>query len=77
MLEANPNLGLSRNVKHILVRTAAKNDPGDLGWTNNAAGPHNQPQLWLRPGQCYRRRDARDHLVECGSRGGCVGRVGH
>lgn len=37
MLEANPNLGW-RDVKHILVRTAEKNDPGNAGWSVNAAG---------------------------------------
>ena len=37
MLEANPNLGW-RDVKHILVRTAVKNDPTDTDWTTNAAG---------------------------------------
>jgi subtilisin-like proprotein convertase family protein len=39
MLEANPNLGW-RDVKHILVNSAEKNDPGNAGWTNNAAGHH-------------------------------------
>lgn len=39
MLEANPNLGW-RDVKHILVRTAEKNNPAHVGWVNNAAGHH-------------------------------------
>ena len=39
MLEANPALGW-RDVKHILARTAVKNDPADAGWTTNAAGRH-------------------------------------
>lgn len=39
MLEANPNLTW-RDVKHILVHTAAKNDPTEADWTNNAAGLH-------------------------------------
>jgi subtilisin family serine protease len=39
MLEANPNLGW-RDVKHILVNTAQKNDPTNAGWSNNAAGYH-------------------------------------
>ena len=39
MLEANPSLNL-RDVQHILVRTAVKNDPFDDGWSYNAAGYH-------------------------------------
>lgn len=37
MLEANPNLGW-RDVQHILVETAVKNDPDDSDWTVNGAG---------------------------------------
>lgn len=37
MLEANPNLTW-RDVQHILVLTADKNDPTDTGWVNNGAG---------------------------------------
>jgi subtilisin-like proprotein convertase family protein len=37
MLEANPNLGW-RDVKHVLVNSAQKNDPANAGWTLNAAG---------------------------------------
>lgn len=37
MLEANPNLTW-RDVQHILVETAAQNDPADAGWTINGAG---------------------------------------
>jgi|GEM_PF-3545445 len=37
MLEANPNLGW-RDVQHILVKTAVKNDPTDADWTTNGAG---------------------------------------
>lgn len=37
MLEANPNLGW-RDVKHVLVNSARKNDPTNAGWTVNAAG---------------------------------------
>ncbi|MBD3559009.1 proprotein convertase P-domain-containing protein, partial [Planktothrix sp. FACHB-1355] len=37
MLEANPNLTW-RDVQHILVETAEKNDPTDPGWTLNGAG---------------------------------------
>ena len=37
MLQANPNLTW-RDVKHILVDTAVKNDPSDPGWTQNGAG---------------------------------------
>jgi subtilisin-like proprotein convertase family protein len=36
MLQANPNLSW-RDVKHILVDTARKNDPTDPGWTLNGA----------------------------------------
>jgi subtilisin-like proprotein convertase family protein/rhodanese-related sulfurtransferase len=36
MLEANKNLTY-RDVQHILVQTAAKNDPGDSNWTQNGA----------------------------------------
>ncbi len=37
MLEANPNLTW-RDVQHILVETALKNDENDSEWTKNAAG---------------------------------------
>ena len=37
MLEANPNLTW-RDVQHILVETARKNDPADPDWVQNAAG---------------------------------------
>jgi subtilisin-like proprotein convertase family protein len=37
MLEANPNLTW-RDVQHILVQTARKNDPSDPDWTTNGAG---------------------------------------
>lgn len=37
MLEANPNLTW-RDVQHILMSTAFKNDPTDSDWTTNAAG---------------------------------------
>ena len=37
MLEANPNLTW-RDVQHILMTTAYKNDPTDSDWTTNAAG---------------------------------------
>ncbi len=37
MLEANPNL-TSRDVKHVLVHSAEKNDPTDAGWETNGAG---------------------------------------
>jgi subtilisin family serine protease len=37
MLEANPNLTW-RDVRHILVETARKNDPTDAGWETNTAG---------------------------------------
>jgi subtilisin-like proprotein convertase family protein len=39
MLEANPNLSW-RDVQHILVETAEKNDPNDLDWLQNGAGYH-------------------------------------
>jgi subtilisin-like proprotein convertase family protein len=39
MLEANPNLTW-RDVQHILVETAEKNDPNDLDWLQNGAGYH-------------------------------------
>lgn len=39
MLEANPNLTW-RDVQHILVQSAIKNDPGNSGWVDNAAGYH-------------------------------------
>ena len=34
---ANPDLTW-RDVQHILIETAEKNDPSDIGWTTNAAG---------------------------------------
>ncbi len=37
MLEANPNLGW-RDVQHILANSARKNDPTDVGWSQNGAG---------------------------------------
>jgi len=37
MLEANPDLGW-RDVQHILVNTAIKNDSADADWTLNGAG---------------------------------------
>ncbi len=37
MLEANPELGW-RDVQHILLETAHKNDPGDSSWQQNGAG---------------------------------------
>lgn len=37
MLEANPNLTW-RDVQHILVQSARKNDPSDPEWTTNGAG---------------------------------------
>lgn len=37
MLEANPNLTW-RDVQHILVETARKNDPTDILWNTNGAG---------------------------------------
>jgi kexin len=48
MLEANPTLGW-RDVKHILARTAVRNDPTDAGWTINAAGRHHNDKVRLRP----------------------------
>lgn len=39
ILEANPGLGW-RDVKEILIRSAAKNSPSDPGWSNNGAGFH-------------------------------------
>ncbi len=39
MLERNPNLSW-RDVQHILVETAQKNDPTDDGWFTNGAGYH-------------------------------------
>jgi subtilisin family serine protease len=39
MLEANPQL-TSRDVQHILVHSAAKNDPADSDWVTNGAGLH-------------------------------------
>ncbi|HYG73819.1 MAG TPA: S8 family serine peptidase [Planctomycetota bacterium] len=39
ILEARPELTW-RDVRHILVETATKNDPGDTGWVNNGAGKH-------------------------------------
>lgn len=37
LLEARPDLGW-RDIKTILMTTAAKNDPGDPDWTTNGAG---------------------------------------
>ena len=37
MLEANPDLTW-RDVQHILVRTAVKNDPNQIDWIENGAG---------------------------------------
>jgi len=37
MLEANPNL-TSRDVQHVLAKTARRNDAGDSDWTQNGAG---------------------------------------
>ena len=37
MLQANPDLTW-RDVQHILIETAAKNDPGDADWAVNGAG---------------------------------------
>jgi subtilisin-like proprotein convertase family protein len=37
MLQANPNLNW-RDVQHILIETAEKNDPYDPDWTTNGAG---------------------------------------
>lgn len=39
MLEANPNLSW-RDVQHILIRSAVKNDASDKDWVINAAGLH-------------------------------------
>ena len=39
MLQANPQLGW-RDVQEILIRSASKVSPGDLGWANNGAGFH-------------------------------------
>ncbi len=39
VLQANPDLGW-RDVKKILMTSAAKNDPSDADWTTNAAGYH-------------------------------------
>jgi subtilisin-like proprotein convertase family protein len=39
MLDANPNLS-ARDVQHILVRTAARNDATDAGWATNGGGLH-------------------------------------
>jgi subtilisin-like proprotein convertase family protein len=39
MLQANPNL-TSRDVQHILVNTARKNDALDADWATNGAGLH-------------------------------------
>jgi subtilisin-like proprotein convertase family protein len=39
MLEKKPGLGW-RDVKEILIRSAAKFDPTDSGWANNSAGFH-------------------------------------
>ncbi len=39
MLQANPTLSW-RDVQHILVKSAVRNDPGDNDWTLNAAGLH-------------------------------------
>lgn len=39
MLHANPNLGW-RDVQHILIRSAAQNDPTDSDWKLNGAGFH-------------------------------------
>ncbi|MCP2731758.1 S8 family serine peptidase [Limnofasciculus baicalensis] len=43
MLEANPSLSL-RDVQHILVETAVKNNPTNQGWVTNGGGNnvHNQ-----------------------------------
>ena len=37
LLDANPNLTW-RDVQHILIRTAEKNDPNSGGWSTNGAG---------------------------------------
>lgn len=39
LLQANPQLGW-RDIKHILARTAVKNDRLDPGWSTNGAGFH-------------------------------------
>jgi len=39
IVNANPNLSW-RDVMHILVETAQKNDPTDPGWDDNGAGHH-------------------------------------
>lgn len=39
MLEANPNLTW-RDVQHILMKTATKNDPNDIDWRTNGVGYH-------------------------------------
>jgi subtilisin-like proprotein convertase family protein len=39
MLQANPDLGW-RDVKHLAIATAAKNDATNAGWANNGAGRH-------------------------------------
>jgi len=39
MLETNPNLTW-RDVQHILIRSAVRNDPQDAGWAVNGAGLH-------------------------------------
>ena len=39
MLEANADLSW-RDIQHILIETAEKNDPADSDWTTNAAGYH-------------------------------------
>jgi len=44
MLEANPSLTW-RDVQHILMVTAEKNDPSDPDWTTNGAGFHVNPKF--------------------------------
>ena len=39
LLQSKPTLGW-RDVKEILIRSAAKNSPADTGWSNNGAGFH-------------------------------------
>ena len=39
LLQSKPTLGW-RDVKEILIRSAAKNSPADAGWANNGAGFH-------------------------------------
>ncbi len=39
ILQANPNLSW-RDVQHILITTAEKNDPNDTDWKTNGAGYH-------------------------------------